>query len=153
MNRLKDYRVKKRMTQKELAKASGVCQVTISQTENDRSEPMDRTKLKLAKPFGVPANKIFLPKEKRTAQQEKETTAQPNCLRDCRIKKLMSQKELAAASGISQVTISFIENQLSEPMELTKQKLARALKVAPEKLFPPKKQKKITVRGIRQDRI
>jgi len=51
----------------------------------------------------------------------------------------MTQKELAKASGVSQVTISFIENQLSEPMELTKQKLARALKIDPEKLFPTKR--------------
>ena len=64
-----------------------------------------------------------------------------NYLRDYRVQKLMTQKELAKASGVSQVTISFIENQLSEPMELTKQKLARALKIAPEKLFPPKGKK------------
>ena len=65
-----------------------------------------------------------------------------NYLRDYRVKKLMTQKALAKASGVSQVTISFIENNLSEPMELTKQKLARALKVDPEKLFPTKIQKR-----------
>ncbi len=64
-----------------------------------------------------------------------------NHLREYRVKKLMTQKELAKASGVSQVTISFIENQLSEPMDLTKQKLARALKVAAEKIFPPKDRK------------
>ena len=68
--------------------------------------------------------------------------ASMNYLRDYRVKKLMTQKELAKASGVSQVTISFIENQLSEPMELTKQKLARALKVEPEKLFPPKNRRR-----------
>ena len=61
-----------------------------------------------------------------------------NYLRQYRVKKLMTQKELAKASGVSQVTISFIENQLSEPMDLTKQKLSQALKIAPEELFPPK---------------
>jgi transcriptional regulator with XRE-family HTH domain len=61
-----------------------------------------------------------------------------NNLRAFRVKKLMTQKDLAKASGVSQVTISFIENGLSEPMDLTKQKLARALKIEPEKLFPPK---------------
>jgi transcriptional regulator with XRE-family HTH domain len=71
--------------------------------------------------------------------------ASMNYLRDFRVRKLMTQKELAKASGVSQVTISFIENQLSEPMELTKQKLARALKIAPEKLFPPKTRKKIGI--------
>ncbi len=61
-----------------------------------------------------------------------------NCLREYRVKKLMTQKELAKASGVSQVTISFIENELSEPMDLTKQKLARALKIESETLFPPR---------------
>jgi len=65
-----------------------------------------------------------------------------NHLRDYRVKKLLTQKELAEASGVSQVTISFIENQLSEPMELTKEKLARALKMDPKKIFPPKSSKK-----------
>ncbi|MFA5967480.1 MAG: helix-turn-helix transcriptional regulator [Patescibacteria group bacterium] len=68
-----------------------------------------------------------------------------NYLRDYRVKRLMTQKELAKVSGVSQVTISFAENQLSEPMELTKEKLARALKIDREKLFPPpKKQGKNT---------
>jgi len=59
-----------------------------------------------------------------------------NNLRAFRVKKLMTQKDLAKASGVSPVTISFIENGLSEPMDLTKQKLSRVLKVEPEKLFP-----------------
>ncbi|MCD6217427.1 helix-turn-helix transcriptional regulator [bacterium] len=59
-----------------------------------------------------------------------------NNLREFRIKKLMTQKELAEKSGVSQVTISFIENSLSTPMDLTKQKLARALKCTPKDLFP-----------------
>ncbi|HDS30352.1 MAG TPA: XRE family transcriptional regulator [Firmicutes bacterium] len=65
-----------------------------------------------------------------------------NYLREFRVRKLMTQKELAKVSGVSQVTISFIENQLSEPMDLTKQKLARALKVEPEALFPPRERKR-----------
>jgi len=59
-----------------------------------------------------------------------------NNLRDYRIKKLMTQGDLAKASNVSQVTISFIENGISEPMELTKEKLARALKISVRKLFP-----------------
>lgn len=64
-----------------------------------------------------------------------------NNLRTYRVRKLMTQKDLAKASGVSQVTISFIENGLSEPLDLTKQKLAYALKTEPEKLFPPKTKK------------
>jgi len=59
-----------------------------------------------------------------------------NNLRDYRKKMKMPQKELSKISGISQVQISFIENGLSEPMELTKQRLAEALGVDLQTLFP-----------------
>jgi len=59
-----------------------------------------------------------------------------NNLRDYRKKMKMLQKELSKISGVSQVTISFIENGLSEPMELTKQRLAEALGVDLQTLFP-----------------
>ena len=62
-----------------------------------------------------------------------------NYLRDFRVSKLFTQKELAKASNVSEITIRFIENQSSEPMDLTKQKLARALKVDVEDIFPPRK--------------
>ena len=65
-----------------------------------------------------------------------------NNLREFRIKKIMTQKELAEKSGVSQVTISFIENSLSVPMDLTKQKLARALRTTPIVLFPEESRKK-----------
>ena len=61
-----------------------------------------------------------------------------NHLRDFRIKQLITQKELAELSGVSQVTISFIETGLSVPMNLTKEKLARALKIRVSQLFPEK---------------
>lgn len=47
----------------------------------------------------------------------------------------MTQKELSEKSGVSQVTISFIENSLSTPMDLTKLKLSRALKCFPQSIF------------------
>ena len=54
----------------------------------------------------------------------------------------MTQKELAEKSGVSQVTISFIENSLSTPMDLTKQKLSRALKCTPKEIFPDEARRK-----------
>ena len=66
-----------------------------------------------------------------------------NNLREFRIKQLLTQKQLAEKSGVSQVTISFIENQLSNPMDLTKQKLARALAVTPEELFPERQKRSL----------
>lgn len=60
-----------------------------------------------------------------------------NNLREFRVKKLMTQKELSEESGVSQVTISFAENSLTIPMDITKQKLAKALKCSSKDLFPP----------------
>jgi len=45
---------------------------------------------------------------------------------------------LAKASGVSQVTISFIEAGLLNPDKITRQKLAKPLGVEPEILFPVK---------------
>ncbi|MBU0898889.1 MAG: helix-turn-helix domain-containing protein [Nanoarchaeota archaeon] len=59
-----------------------------------------------------------------------------NNLREFRVKKLLTQKELAEKAGVCQVTISFTENSLSAPIYLTKQKLARVLKCTPKELFP-----------------
>ena len=61
-----------------------------------------------------------------------------NHLREFRVAKLFTQKELAKVSGVSEITIRFIENQLSTPMDLTKQKLARALRVEVDEIFPPR---------------
>lgn len=60
----------------------------------------------------------------------------PNSLREVRTKKLLTQRELAKLSGLTQVTISFIENGLADPMDLTKAKLAKALGVSVKTLFP-----------------
>lgn len=48
----------------------------------------------------------------------------------------MSQRELAAASGVSQVAISKLENELRSPRWTTARVLADALGVPPEQLFP-----------------
>jgi DNA-binding XRE family transcriptional regulator len=62
-----------------------------------------------------------------------------NNLLDMRIRKLMTQKELAKLSGVSQVTISFTENHLSDPLPLTKAKIANAFGVSIETIFPKKR--------------
>lgn len=61
-----------------------------------------------------------------------------NYLNHYRVKKLLTQRALAKISGITQVTISFIENDhTKKPQDLTKERLARALDVSVDKLFPP----------------
>lgn len=75
-----------------------------------------------------------------------------NNLKEFRIRKLMTQKDLSEKSGVSQVTISFLENDLVEnPTDLTKQKLAMALRCTSLQLFPDDSQsQKKKIRGIRE---
>lgn len=53
-------------------------------------------------------------------------------LRDWREKKVMSQTDLATASGVATSTISRIETGLQKPNFVTIHKIAAALRVAPE---------------------
>lgn len=56
-------------------------------------------------------------------------------LRDARGRKGWTQEELADASGVDQTTISRLEtDERPNPTELTKQRLAKALGIAPSKL-------------------
>lgn len=125
-NKLRSYRARKLMTQKDLAKASGVTQVTISFIESGLSEPINLTKQKLSKALKVEPAILFL----------SENVWVGNNLREYRVKKLMTQRDLAKTSGVSQVTISFIECGLSKPTDLTKKKLAKALGARRKLLFP-----------------
>ena len=124
------------MTQKELAKASGISQVTISYIENQLSEPMSLTKARLARTLKVDSETLFPP------DQDQAQAISTNRVLDYRVKRDMTQRELAKASGISQVTISFIENLQTEPTENTKKRLANALEVEMGKIFPSKSKSK-----------
>ena len=60
-----------------------------------------------------------------------------NNLKKIRIDAVMTQRELAEKSGLSTVTISFLENgHTKEPMCLTKKRLALALGVEVNDIFP-----------------
>jgi len=59
-----------------------------------------------------------------------------NKLREWRVKRLLTQRELAKKSGVSQVSISFAECEHNEPSDLTKQKLSNALEIPVNELFP-----------------
>lgn len=125
-NRLKFYRRRKNWPQKKLAEISGISVVSISFIENHLVMPMDLTKAKLARALKVPVADLF-----------PDTLERAHLMRQYRTKKGMTQMELAIASGISQVTISFIESyRVGNPTEITKRKLARALKVSRNKIFP-----------------
>lgn len=59
-------------------------------------------------------------------------------LKELRIKKNMTQKDLATRSGVDQSTISAIEGgeRMKRPSWEIVARLSRALGVRPEKLFP-----------------
>ena len=120
------------MTQKELAKASGVSQVTISYAERDITDPMKLTKTRLARALKLRSEDIFPP------DSDQEQVISTNRVSEYRVKRDMTQEELTKASGVCQVTISFIENMKTEPAENTKKRLAEALEVEMEVIFPPK---------------
>ena len=55
-------------------------------------------------------------------------------LKELRLQKLISQRQLAKLAGLSFVTLSRIEAGKSKPTELTIAKLAAALGVEPNKI-------------------
>lgn len=59
-----------------------------------------------------------------------------NKLRDTRVLKRISQMQLRQMSGVNQTKISWIENGFIKPKPEEEVKLARALGVKPEELFP-----------------
>jgi transcriptional regulator with XRE-family HTH domain len=59
-----------------------------------------------------------------------------NKLREARVVKRIIQFQLRIATGIHQSKISMIENGLIEPRDDEKKKLAKALGVAPQEIFP-----------------
>ena len=59
-----------------------------------------------------------------------------NRVKVLRIKKLWTQKELAKKAGITEATLSFVENEITEASDLTRQKLENAFGIEVEDLFP-----------------
>jgi len=58
-----------------------------------------------------------------------------NRLRQTRVVKRITQFQLRLSTGIHQSKISMIENNLVEPREDEKKKLAKALNVRPEEIW------------------
>jgi len=55
-------------------------------------------------------------------------------LKDLRIRRALTQEELAAAAGIGKNTVNRLERDLTEPRPPTLRKLAQALEVDPAEL-------------------
>lgn len=56
-------------------------------------------------------------------------------LRDLRIRRALTQEELATAAGIGKNTVNRLERDFTEPRPSTLRKLARALDVDPAELI------------------
>ena len=69
---LKDLRVKRELTQEQLAKLAGFSIKYISEMENGRRNPSDKAKKKLAKPLGVKPVDIFLACQRTICSKDKE---------------------------------------------------------------------------------
>jgi transcriptional regulator with XRE-family HTH domain len=55
-------------------------------------------------------------------------------LKDLRIRRALTQEELAAAAGVGKNTVNRLERDLTEPRPPTLRKLAQALEVDPAEL-------------------
>ncbi len=59
-----------------------------------------------------------------------------NNLESIRTDKLMTQDELAQEAGVAKTTISRVENGHINPTQITKKRLAKALGVPVDEIFP-----------------
>lgn len=59
MNKLREYRELREITQSQLAQAIGVKRTTISMIESGANRPSLKTALKLSKYFGVSVEELF----------------------------------------------------------------------------------------------
>ena len=72
MNRVKGYRLEKKMSQSSLAKEIGVARQTINLIENDKYNPSLDLCIRLAKVLGTDLNSLFWEEEKNGNERELE---------------------------------------------------------------------------------
>lgn len=114
MNRIKELRKSKGLTQAELAQKVGISEQAVSFYENDRRKPKIETWNKLAAFFNVSVP--FL--------QGLTEPAWKNRLKELRQKKNLTLKKLGKHVGILDSTLSQYENGKREPGQEVWQKLA-----------------------------
>lgn len=66
-NRLKEFRLRKELTQRELSNLTKIGENTISNAENRVREPSGITKNKIANALGIPVDEIFPAKDDNNA--------------------------------------------------------------------------------------
>ena len=135
--RLKELRLKKRLTQTELGEKVGVKQNTFTNWENGKREPNFETLLKLASILNTTTSYLLGESDIYYGYESKEFKLKifGTRLREVRTSKKLTQKELAEQIGISQKSYSHWENNKTFPSFDNLVKLADLFEVSLDWLF------------------
>lgn len=120
-NRLRELRLSKNLTLKQVGEGVGLAANTISRYEISNREPGLEVWKKLADFFGVTVSYLLGLSSRKQIK---------NRIRDVRIQKRMSQKELADRIQMTQQAISLYEQGIREPSLEIWQKLENCLDVS-----------------------
>lgn len=120
-NRLRELRLSKNLTLKQVGEGVGLAANTISRYEISNREPSLEVWKKLADFFGVTVSYLLGLSSRKQIK---------NRIRDVRIQKRMSQKELADKIQMTQQAISLYEQGIREPSLEIWQKLENCLDVS-----------------------
>ncbi|MEW6558197.1 MAG: helix-turn-helix domain-containing protein [Elusimicrobiota bacterium] len=131
MNRLREYRLKKRITLKELSQASGYSIQHINLVELGKDTASKFFKRCIAEIFGVSIDKLF-PINSGKIVIPKISTTKFGCYRQ-RSKK--SLKTIAMETGYTRQYLYLIEKSRVTPSIICQRKLAKCLNVSIDKLF------------------
>lgn len=105
-NRLRELRLSKNLTLKQVGEGVGLAANTISRYEISNREPSLEVWKKLADFFGVTVSYLLGLSSRKQMK---------NRIRDVRIQKRMSQKELANKMQMTQQAVSLYEQGIREP--------------------------------------
>lgn len=120
-NRLKELRLSKNLTLKQVGEGVGLAANTISRYEISNREPSLEIWKKLADFFGVTVSYLLGLSSRKQMK---------NRIRDVRIQKRMSQKELANKMQMTQQAVSLYEQGIREPSLEIWQKMGNCLDVS-----------------------
>lgn len=120
-NRLRELRLSKNLTLKQVGEGVGLAANTISRYEISNREPSLEVWKKLADFFGVTVSYLLGLSSRKQMK---------NRIRDVRIQKRMSQKELANKMQMTQQAVSLYEQGIREPSLEIWQKMGNCLDVS-----------------------
>ncbi|GEM_PF-1303463 len=149
MNKLKEFRLSKKLPLYEFARLTHVSAGTISKLERTGNAPTYLIAKRIAETFNVDVNEIFPEINLHVGRSRKYPTAF-NPLRELRFKKQISLRELAENVGVSESLIFRYETGSRKPTYKIAKKISDFFGVSVEELFPQFKDstKKETPTGV-----